>query len=312
MALADFKKELVDEVNTINSSGFTHEIAKTKFVPSIDDPAITYPNLTTKTQKSKLLTSAVLFVDMRGSTGMSMEHGYDALAPVYSSFVRCMSKCAHYYNGHVRNIIGDRVMVVFDRENCFKNAVNTAILMNSVVQYVLNKQISLVTVKAGIGIDFDPMLVTKTGVIKQGDENDPNKALVWLGKPANVASKLTDVANKSTVKGKDQVIEMYHYPNSDQWSDYTVSVKDFINHLENVNSRLMHKDEYCYDKVYSPATSSTNPPILFTKYFYDKYMKEHPNESDIKKGLWKEQTVTISGYSNKIMGGDVIFNEIKD
>lgn len=253
MGLKEFKQEVLADVQAINSKGFQHQITKTPFVPDINDQAITYPSVANKIQKSKLLTSAVLFVDMRGSTGMSMKHGHEALGPIYASFVRAMSKCAHYYGGHVRNIIGDRIMVVFDRENCFKNATNTAILMNSVVKYVLKTQISLVIVKAGIGIDFDPMLVTKNGVVKQGDENDPNKALVWLGKPANVASKLTDVANKSTVKTKDSVLEMYHYTSLGMYSEYTVSIPEFMRHLKNIHSRLMHEDVSVMTKFIAKA-----------------------------------------------------------
>lgn len=307
MNVKDFKKALVDETKAINAKNFKHDIVETKLVPSIDDPDITYPNLATKTQKSKLLTTAVLFVDMRGSTALSMKHqDGKTLAPVYSSFVRAMSKCAHENNGHVRNIIGDRVMVVFDRKDCFKNATQTAIYMNSVVEYVLNKHIDLAEIKAGIGLDFGTMLVTKTGIIKRGDENDPNKALVWLGKPANVASKLTDLANKSTPKTEDSVLEMYHYPYTNQWINNSATVPEFMSHLKSINSRLTHQDEHCYSMVYSRGYSSANPPILMTKYFYENWAKEEPEADSIKKGLWKQQKVSIPGYGNPIMGGNVI------
>ena len=194
--MKELKQELVDEVTAITASDFKHEIAMTKVVPSIDDPDITYPNLENRTQKSKLLTSTVLFVDLRESTAMSMKHKPETLTPIYSSYVRALSRSARYYGGRVRNIIGDRLMVVFDKDKCLYNAIQTAIVLNSVVQHVLDRHIKTVEIKAGIGVDYGPMLVTKTGIIKQGKENSPNKSLVWLGKPANVASKLTDIANK--------------------------------------------------------------------------------------------------------------------
>jgi class 3 adenylate cyclase len=294
-------------VNGIIDGGFTHEIVRTKLVPSIYDGQITFLNLSTKTQKSKLLTSAVLFVDMRGSTKMSMDHTQEELAPVYSSFVRAMSKCAHYFHGHVRNIIDDRVMVVFDRVDCYKNAVDTAMLMNSVVKYVLNKKISEVTVRAGIGIDFGPMLVTKTGVIKQGDENDPNKALVWLGKPANVASKLTDMANKLREEPKVMVREGHQFVKNGDWHWYEYSVEYFLDKLVNKYPSLRHQDESFQAFITTKSSPPTNPPILFTKYFYDQYKKEHPDQSDIDKGWWNEVDITVPGYPNRIMGGDVIF-----
>lgn len=313
MGLKDFKQELVEEVQAFTSKNFTHEITKTKLVPDLNDPAVTFPNTATMTQKSKLLESAVLFVDMRGSTAMSMKYqDGTTLAPVYSAFVRAMSKCAHRYDGKVRNIIGDRVMVVFDRDNCCRNALNTAILMTSVVQYVLNPQISLVKVKAGIGIDFGKMLVTKTGVIKQGDENDPNKALVWLGKPANVASKLTDVANKTNGVSEKKVFEGHYYDALEESGWYTFSTGDFLDRIVGSGGTITHQAD-TFETFYTFHTKpSENPPILFTKYFYDQYVKEHPNQSDIKNKRWKNQNIKVSGYSNKIMGGDVFFTDIKD
>jgi len=40
------------------------------------------------------------------------------------------------------------------------------------------------------------MLATKTGIRRHGDEQGNYRNLAWLGRPANVASKLTDAANK--------------------------------------------------------------------------------------------------------------------
>ncbi len=51
-------------------------------------------------------------------------------------------------------------------------------------------------VACGIGIDYGKMLATKVGIIKRGSENTENKSLVWVGKPANTASKLTDAAEQ--------------------------------------------------------------------------------------------------------------------
>jgi len=257
MALSDFRFELASDVQAINCTAFEHTITPTDSVPSLDDDGITFPNVSAKTQKSKLIHTAVLFVDMRGSTAMSMQYKYDELAPVYASFVRTMVKCAHRAGGRVRNIIGDRVMVVFDTDKCFEQAIDTAILMNSVVKGVLREEVKLVDIEAGIGIDYDQMLVTKNGVIKHEDENSSNKSLVWLGKPANVASKLTDMAGKM-----------------------------------------------------DDSTGEKRPPILFTKWFYDKLVEKKPEFDHIEKGYWKVQAVRVKGHGNTIMGGDVHYVDL--
>ena len=100
------------------------------------------------------------------------------------------------FSGEVRGIIGDRVMILFDQQNCFENAVSTAVLINSVCKFVLNKHFTHGEVSFGIGIDCGRMLATKTGIKRRGSAQQSYRSLVWLGRPANVASKLTDNANK--------------------------------------------------------------------------------------------------------------------
>ena len=197
MALKDFFQNIDDEVKTILDSDFEVIITETNFVPNFDDPNITYDNLDTNKKKCKRLESCVLYVDIRGSANISASKKPHTLAKMYSSFVRSMIACAKYYGGHVRNIIGDRVMVVFDKDNCFKNSIDTAVLMNSVCQNILNKRIKNFDFKCGIGVDYGKMLITKSGAIRQGSEKEFYRSLVWLGKPANTASRLTDLAFKT-------------------------------------------------------------------------------------------------------------------
>lgn len=316
MGLKEFKKDLTSEVQAITSSKVKQEILKTSFVPSIDDPDITYPNLETATQKSKLLTTAVLFVDLRKSTAMSMKHDHTTLAPIYSAYVRAMSRCGQYFGGHVRNIIGDRVMVVFDKDKCFHNSIQTAILMNSVVKYILNEEVKEVDIRAGIGIDYGSMLVTKTGIVKQGKENSPNKSLVWLGKPANVASKLTDMANKQSKPNELRVSELHKYGEDFTSSDYiwvTKTPEQFLDALtSNDDNHLVHKQDTFRDFLKDSNYPGVNPPILMTKFYYDTLVKIYPDESFIKKGWFTEQDISVPGYSNKIYGGDVWKSALKE
>ena len=189
MSIRTFLENVEDQISTIADTSFDIEVIDTKFVPNFDDSSITFDNLDNNKKKCKRLVSCVLYVDIRDSVKISASKKPKTLTKIYSSFVRSMVSCAKYYGGHVRNIIGDRVMVVFDEEDCFKNAVETAVLMNTVCTKILNKKFSKYTdIQCGIGIDYGLMLITKTGVIKQGTEKDFYRSLVWLGRPANVAS----------------------------------------------------------------------------------------------------------------------------
>ena len=196
MELKDFLQDINDDVKAINNSDFTVEVIETKYVPNPDDKDLTYENFDTKTKKCKSIETCVLYIDIRKSTELSNIHRNSTLVKLYSSFIRSMVKAGERYGGKVRNIVGDRVMVVFDSDDCFTNAVNTAVLMNTIATRIIDKHFKNNEVKCGIGIDYGKMLVTKVGTIKQGKENSQYKSLVWLGNAANIASKLTDVANK--------------------------------------------------------------------------------------------------------------------
>ena len=49
---------------------------------------------------------------------------------------------------------------------------------------------------AGLELIMEKCTFIKTGIIKQGKEASSYKNLIWIGRPANIASRLTDIANK--------------------------------------------------------------------------------------------------------------------
>ena len=252
MNLENFLQEINDEVKLINSSSFDITVAETEEVPNPDDRGLTYENLDYNTKKCKTIKTCVLYIDIRKSTQLCNIHKNSTLVKLYSSFIRSMVKAGEFYGGKVRNIVGDRVMVVFDSDNCFVNAVETAVLMNTIATNIINKHFKNNEVRCGIGIDYGEMLVSKVGTIKQGKENSQYKSLVWLGNTANIASKLTDVANKDS-----------------------------------------------------------NSNILMTKSVYENFKKLNPEDSSIKKNLWKVENVEVSGYTDTVYGGSIYFKVIE-
>ncbi len=314
MALKDFLKDLDDSVKVVTSSDFEVEITETEFVPSFSDASITYDNLDTKKKKCKRLESCVLYVDIRSSAKISAERQPKTLAKMYSSFVRTMIACARYYGGHVRNIVGDRVMVVFDKAKCFENAIDTAILMNSVCKYILDKRISSFEFRAGIGIDYGKMLITKSGAIRQGDEKEFYRSLVWLGKPANTASRLTDLAHKTESYIIPAIRQGNYYPYINDWHWQSKPYEQFINDLETTNSRMLrHKDKhFCTFFKTTISYSETHSPILFTKSVFDGFKKARPNADSIRNGWWSKRNLSVRDYDGDIYGGDVIFSVVED
>lgn len=309
MNILDILKEINEEVNLTISSDFKIEVFETQYVPSFNDSSITYYSPITKTKKCKRLESCVLYVDMRDSTKISAAKRPATLAKIYSTFVSSMIQAARYFNGHVRNIIGDRVMVVYDRENCFLNAVNTAVLMNSISKYILNKKIKDIDFRCGIGIDYGKMLVTKAGTVRHGGETEFYRSLVWLGKPANIASKLTDLANKTFIENIDLIQQGNYYPLTQNWSWIGKSYSEFINDLSPTYSRnVVHKDEYFSTFIKSSNFCSQTPsPILITQAVYEGLKSEHPDEESIVNGWWDIQSVNVANYNGSVYGGDIIY-----
>lgn len=315
MGLKEFFQNIDDEVATVLSSDFEIEIFETKFVPNFNDSNITFDNLDTKKKKCKRLESCVLYVDMRDSAKISAAKRPHTLARIYSSFVRSMIAAGRYYGGHIRNIIGDRVMVVFDADDCFKKATDTAILMNSISKHILNKRIKTIDFKCGIGIDHGKMLITKAGAIRQGAEKEFYRTLVWLGKPANIASRLTDIAFKTETHTIPGVRQGNYYPLTKQWSWLDKTYDQFIDDLEVTHTRnLRHKEEYfcSFYKTDLGPYSKSHSPMLMTKAVYNGLKSDYPEDKSIVEGWWSKKEVKVKDYAGEVYGGDIIFTSVNE
>jgi len=183
--------EIEEDILDLKDKGFV--FVNTTDVPSRDDSSFTFERGEDK--RGKEIYTCVLFVDIRNSVQLTKSHSSETMGRIYTIFSKSMLKLAKHHNGSVRNIIGDRVMIVFPSENCFLNAVNCAISINHIAASI-DRIFSDVNFKCGIGIDYGQLKVIKVGLHRRGTENVDNKNLVWTGYPANLASRLTDVANK--------------------------------------------------------------------------------------------------------------------
>lgn len=313
MGIREFLQEVDQDVQAIVRSSFEIEITDTNYVPHVDDAALTHDDTDGGVKRCKRIATCVLYIDIRKSSEISASHKPETLARLYSAFIRAMLKCAGYYGGHVRNIVGDRVMVVFDREQCFYSAVKTAILMNTVAGHIVPKSFKGSDFKCGIGIDYGEMLVVKTGIVRRGDNNAVSKSLVWLGRPANVASKLTDKANKATTKLSKQVSVGLHYPAINEWVWREESVDKFFSRLKsNVDGTLAYEEQYfsaCF--LGERIDHESAPAILMTKAVFDGFKREAPDEESIKRGWWRKIAVTVSGYSGEVYGSGTYFTAVE-
>jgi adenylate cyclase len=314
MALKDLRNDIDEEVAAILASDFNIDVTETRGVPHFADGTITFPNLDRKYQGTKLLETTVLYVDMRRSTQLSFQHRRHTVAKLYSAFVRAMTRAASHFGGEVRGIIGDRVMVIFDQPNCFSHAMDTAILMNSVCKYIINRRFSHNEVEFGIGIDHGRMLATKTGIARRGGVQQSYRALVWLGRPANVASKLTDNANKpeEAVQLTQVSVCLNHGLGPywvQEWPDYFV--KQFTKNALTEQMTRPGFVEHTYT-TFKYVTRPKTPAILMTEAVYAGLKRERPGANEFTKGWLTATGLKIPEYKGTIYGCDMIFLSVCD
>lgn len=318
MKIEEFVSDLATEVGTILDPAFKIEATRTRSVPHSSDAGITFPNLDAGKQATKLLSSCVLYIDIRRSTQLNLAHKPKTVSKLYSAFVRAMTRCARFHGGHVRGIIGDRVMVVFDVEDAFKSAVHCAIAMNSAAQYVINKHFKSGEVLCGIGIDAGNMLVTKTGIQRRGVEQVAYRNLVWLGRPANVASKLTDLANKPQKTVEVPAISTGTVNALGQWRWETRTANEFVRRLKPRLGQPFLEDPTPNLGAYVITTKTIvvepkTPAILMTEAVWSGFKAALPDAPEVKQGWIKPVSgLQVAGYDKTVYGGDVIYKAFRD
>lgn len=324
MAIKEKIQEIDELVTDVLNTGFVYN--PTNLVPKRDDTQLTYESGAEK--KGKSINTCVLYVDIRNSIQLTIDYP-NIMGQVYTAFTKAVLKIAKNHNGHIRNIIGDRVMIVFPTADCFTNAVDCAISINHIAKYVINPKFNI-DFKCGIGIDYGEMKVIKVGIERKGFENNENKGLVWSGKPANIASRLTDNANKSITETYFEVIRnplnpAYRFrglgslgsnpawapiPNNEPQYLTTIetvnmSSEEFANSIHNFSSGELYMSGGKFISFSKKVTTYDYPPILMTKIVYDNFMKLNPGRNSVVKNLWEEQNHKIKNVSSKIYGEDI-------
>jgi adenylate cyclase len=301
--MEDFLNEINQDIKDIFR--YDIETSKTYLVPTRNDASLTFPIGTHK--KGKLLETCVLMVDIRNSTKISklLKNDIVKLGKIYSSFIYAMTNIADEY-GYVRNIVGDRVMVVFEPNNCFADAINCAAVMYTVARKILLPHAGLEEFKIGIGVDYGEMLVLKTGIQKRYHEQSEHKGLVWVGDVANTASKLCDFANKEysspvfKVTYEKVTLDIF---NSFKTTSTLISVDlDYINFAKNiiVGPEGMKYDGSKVSGFNIEKRAGITSPILISGKVVTEFKKLVPESIFLSK-------LTKVEYPNKPFTGSGIF-----
>jgi adenylate cyclase len=330
MEVKNILEEIERDVLDVIKTNFVHN--DTSVVPNTADNELTYES--GKEKKGKKIETCVLYVDIRNSVALTEKHHTQTMGRIYTAFTKAVLKVARHHNGHTRNIIGDRVMIVFPSNNCFTNAVDCAISINHISKYIINKHFTDVDFKCGIGIDFGELRVIKVGIQRYGAENGENKGLVWVGYPANIASRLTDVANKKIEETYYEVTRNPINPRAIKpfWgsslsslfggiSSYDPNAPLYLSTIQKVemtpeefaNSICQYNDGRLYTSggklinFEKKTRSISYPNILMTETVFRGFKAANPSRGCIVNNYWSEQTHNIKNVVGKIFGGGVIW-----
>jgi class 3 adenylate cyclase len=294
--------EITEDVKDIKVKNF--EYIRTKSVPNRYDTALTFDRGVNKIGKE--IDTCVLFVDIRNSVALNKKHHTQTMGRIYSVFTKSILKAAKYHKGHVRNIIGDRVMIVFDPENCFKNSVECAYTINNICN-TINSIFTDVDFKCGIGIDYGNLKVIKVGLHRKGTpEVIDNRSLVWVGYPANIASRLTDNANKALTSNKYIVTykSIFDFSFLSKPSGLSGLGQTGLGSTYSFTDTLT-QDEFYHRISFDESTGKIKysrgefvkfekssaikifKKILITKSVFEGYKKACPNDKSIKENWWK-------------------------
>ena len=142
-----------------------------------------------------LLDGTVLYADMADSTGLVNGYKDWFAAEVYKSYLVAACNVIRNNSGSITAFDGDRVMGVYIGDTKNSSAAKTALRLNWVVGEI-NAALkakypnSAFQLRHSVGIDTSGLFVARTGIRNSND-------LVWVGRAANYAAKLSGLSDGS-------------------------------------------------------------------------------------------------------------------
>ncbi|MER8608382.1 adenylate/guanylate cyclase domain-containing protein [Mesorhizobium sp. M1156] len=136
------------------------------------------------------LEATILYADLADSTKLVDNYKDWYAGEQYKTFLRCATKLIKSEGGEVRSYDGDRVMGIFIGDSKNTNAVRCGLKINWAVKNIIEpakkKQYPSTNyvMKHVCGIDNSKVLAARAGIRGSND-------LVWIGKAANYAAKLS-------------------------------------------------------------------------------------------------------------------------
>jgi class 3 adenylate cyclase len=155
------------------------------------------------------LEATVLYADLADSTDLVDKYSASFAAEIYKTFLHCAAKIIRSEQGTITAYDGDRIMAVYIGDSKNTSAARSALKIHWAVLNVINtakaKQYpnSVYNLRHVIGIDTSNLFAARTGVRGAND-------LVWVGRSANYAAKLTTLPSTFPTYITQEVFSQLH------------------------------------------------------------------------------------------------------
>ncbi len=168
------------------------------------------------------LDMVVLYVDLVGSTTMTLEMPAEKIAIIISSFSQEMAAVIRQYHGYVLKFVGDAVIGYFvsDEDKIYgtgatDDAVNCAKSMVSVIQKGINpilNQYDYPDLMVKIGVDFGQNIIVRYGADIEHSHVD------LMGPAMNIAAKIQHMAKPNQILIGTDVFQRIHKNSQKEFS----------------------------------------------------------------------------------------------
>lgn len=184
------KDDLTDEVESTFRLQWEEQTAEK--VPAAEDLRLN------ANHAKDLQAATVLYADLDGSTRMVDNYKWSFSAEIYKTFLRCAAQVIRSHGGVITAYDGDRIMAVFTGGSKNTSAVKSALKINYAVTNIITPALKAqypttrFDLKHVVGVDTSQLRAARIGV--RGDTD-----LVWVGRAANYAAKLTNESGFPTL-----------------------------------------------------------------------------------------------------------------
>ncbi len=190
----DLIRGIVAQTDNLLSTDF--EISSPRTIPEVGEVGF---------NQARTVDAVCLFVDMRGSTGITAEKQRSTAVRIYRAYLDNVAEIIHHYSGEIRGFAGDSFLALFSgNKNDADQAVRCAWMIQCAITYIVAPEVLKrcdAELSVGIGIDMGTILAARVG--KPYVPSTQN--LIWTSHAVNVASKFCSAARPAEIVVSERV-----------------------------------------------------------------------------------------------------------